>query len=188
MLKKSLHNDNEDRNLEELVKELRRGSSEAFHIIYNKYHNRVYRFCLRMLGDQNTAQDAFQETFIRLHEKKHTFRGDNFTSWLFTIARHTCLNYIRSRKEYEEYNEVFHSERKTQYEDVALKDFIEKAVNTLPVSLREALILREYEECSYKEISEILDIELSLAKVRVHRARVIMRKLLKPIVKEINES
>lgn len=188
MLKKSSHNNNEERNLQQLLKELRRGSTEAFHIIYNKYHNRVYRFCLRMLGDVSQAQDAFQETFIKLHEKKHTFRGENFTSWLFTIARHTCLNYLRSKKEYEEYNEVFHSDRTTNLEDVALKDFIEKAIRTLPISLREALVLREYQECSYKEISEILNIELSLAKVRVHRARVIMRKLLKPIVKEINES
>jgi RNA polymerase sigma-70 factor (ECF subfamily) len=54
--------------------------------------------------------------------------------------------------------------------------------------LKEALLLREYEGYSYQEIAEILGIDLSLAKVRVHRARVQLRKILTPIVKEINES
>jgi RNA polymerase sigma-70 factor (ECF subfamily) len=57
----------------------------------------------------------------------------------------------------------------------------------LPVSLREAIILREYQECSYQEIAEIVGIDLSLAKVRVHRARLILRKTLEPIAKEIYE-
>ena len=56
------------------------------------------------------------------------------------------------------------------------------------LALREALILREYEECSYQEIAEILSIDLSLAKVRVHRARLLLKKLLKPIEKEYYES
>ncbi|MDC1068153.1 RNA polymerase sigma factor [Candidatus Kapabacteria bacterium] len=188
MLRKSLNSVSQNEDLGQLVKELKKGSAEAFHIIYNKYQNRIYRFCLKMLGDSNLAKDAFQETFIRLHEKKHTFRGENFTSWLFTISRHTCLNHLRSKKEYEEYNEVYHTDTKTKSEDVLLKEILEKSINTLPISLREAFILREYEQCTYNEISEILDIELSLAKIRVHRARVLLRKLLKPIVKEINES
>lgn len=187
MFKSRKHIDDE-RQLAELIVELKRGSSEAFHVLYNKYQSRVYRFCLKMLADEAKAKDAFQETFFRVYENRKTFRGENFSSWLFTIARHTCLNHIRAKKDHEEYNEVFHSDAKFKNRDVALKEQIDKAISSLPVSLREALVLREYEECSYKEISEILGIELSLAKVRVHRARLLLRKLLKPIVKEINES
>ena len=136
MFKKFVNNENSnDKDLKILVKELKKGSAEAFHIIYNKYNQRIYRFCLKMLGDVSQAKDAFQETFLRLHEKKNTFRGENFTAWLFTIARHTCLNYLRAKKEYEEYNEVFHSESNTRYEDVMLKDLIDKSVKTLPISL-----------------------------------------------------
>lgn len=174
--------------LDLLIGELKKGSAEAFHILYDKYQNRIYRFCLKMLGDENAARDAFQETFVKLYEKSNTFRGENFTSWLYTIARHTCYNVIRARKEFETFDDVAHSKIETKHTDVALKEAIQKAINKLPESYKESFILREYEEFSYQEIAESLEIEVSLAKVRVHRARNLLRKLLQPVVKEINES
>ena len=69
-----------------------------------------------------------------------------------------------------------------------MKEAVSDAIALLPVSLREALILREYEEYSYQEIAEILNIYISLAKVRIFRARGILRKILTPIHKEIYES
>ncbi len=167
---------------------MKKGSAEAFHLLYSRYHQKVYRFCLRMLGDEAAAKDAFQETFIKVYEHRESFRGSNFSGWLFTIARHTCLNVIRAKKTHDSFDEVFHSTGYSKESDVALKDHIKKAIAVLPITLRESLILREYEECSYKDISNILGIELSLAKVRVHRARLILRKLLTPLVKELNES
>lgn len=173
--------------LTQAMTDLKKGSAEAFHILYEKYNNRVYRFCLRMLGEDAAAQDAFQETFIKVYEHRTNFRGNNFAAWLFTIARHTCLNIIRARKDSESFNEEYHATSGAKFRDIGAKDFIEKAIQKVPINLREALILREYEECSYQEIAEILGIELSLAKVRVHRARIILRKLLIPLVKELNE-
>ncbi len=177
-----------DDQLQAAIQNLRKGSAEAFHLLYNKYSQRVYRFCLRMLAEEAAAEDAFQETFIRVYEHRKSFRGTNFAAWLFTIARHTCLNLIRARKDHDSFDEVFHGAPEHKPGDVGLKEQIENAIAILPLTLREALVLREYEECTYQEIAEILGIELSLAKVRVHRARLILRKLLKPIVKELNES
>lgn len=174
--------------LERAGKELSNGSVEAFHLLYEKYQNKAYRFCLRMLGDEQLAKDAFQETFIKVYEHRRDFKGQNFAAWLFTIARHTCLNMIRSRKEFDTFDEEYHAKQRSVPRDVGMKDYIEKAIAKLPVALREALILREYEDCTYNEIAGILGIELSLAKVRVHRARVILRKLLKPLVKELHET
>lgn len=174
--------------LDELVGELKKGSAEAFHILYDKYHNRIYRFCLKMLSDEAAARDAFQETFVKLYEKCHTFRGDNFTSWLYTIARHTCYNVIRSKKEFEAFDDIMHSSRETKQSDSALKDILQESINKLPETYKEAFVLREYEEFSYQEIAEAIGIEVSLAKVRVHRARTLLRKLLQPVFKEINES
>lgn len=170
------------------VELLKKGSAEAFQILYQKYSQKVYRFCLRMLGSAEQAEDAFQETFIKVYEHRQNFRGTNFAAWLFTIARHTCLNVIRSRKEAEEFDEVFHASDSPRQTDVGLKEQIDKAISLLPEPLREALLLREYEECTYQEIADILGIDLSLAKVRVYRARIILRKLLKPLQKELNES
>lgn len=187
MFGKKLNSANE-RDVQAAIDALKKGSAEAFHLLYTKYYQKVYRFCLRMLGEEAAAKDAFQETFIKVYEHRKSFRGSNFAGWLFTIARHTCLNVIRARKTHDSFDEVFHSNGYSNQRDVALKDYIDKAIAVLPITLREALILREYEECSYKDISDILGIELSLAKVRVHRARLILRKLLTPLVKELNES
>ncbi len=183
--KKNIADDEQIRQAEE---QLRKGSAEAFRILYDKHNRKVYRFCLRMLGEVELAEDAFQETFIRVYEHRKDFRGKNYTAWLFTIARHTCLNMIRAKKTHETFDETFHAKKSPKVSDVGAKDYIQRAMSMLPVALREALILREYEECSYKEIAEILDIDLSLAKVRVHRARLQLRKMLKPLVKEMYES
>lgn len=187
MFKTSKHIASDD-ELIQAAEDLKKGSAEAFHILYNKYQQNIYRFCLRMLGDSMLAKDAFQEIFIKVYENRKNFRGNNFAAWLYTIARNTCLNHIRARREHEVFDEIYHGEMRAPQNDIGMRQFIEKSIAQLPISLREALILREYEERSYQEIADILGIDLSLAKVRVHRARLLLRKMLQPIVKEINET
>lgn len=167
--------------------ELIKGSVEAFNFLYERYHTKVYWFCLRMLGDVESTKDAFQEVFVKVYEKRKEFRGENFTAWLFTIARHICLNIIRTRKEFVELDEHTQTTDHLRESDIGMKDFIENALQKLPIVYREVLVLREYEECSYQEIADILGIEVANAKVRVHRARTLMRKILTPIAKEYYE-
>ena len=185
-IKQTYSPDEED--LSTTAEAFRKGSAEAFHILYRKYHQKVYRFCLRMLGEEPLAKDAFQDTFIRVYENRKSFHGSNFAAWLFTIARHTCLNFIRARKDYDKLDEEVHGSVQYIRSDVGLQNSISKAISMLPLALREALVLREYEEYSYQEIADILSIDLSLAKVRVHRGRLLLRKMLEPVVKELNES
>jgi len=140
-----------------------------------------------MLGSEPMAKDAFQETFVKIYEKRESFKGDNFAAWLFTIARHTCYNMLRAKKEYASFDETYHQSRVQKTTDFGLKQALEEAVNSLPNSLKEAFILREYEELSYQEIADILGIDLSLAKIRVFRARKRLRIKLKPLMKELDE-
>lgn len=170
--------------LRQAAEDLRRGSAEAFHLLYQEYSQQIYRFCLRMLGKKEYAQDAFQETFIKVFENRTTFRGDNFSAWLYTIARHVCLNMIRLDRNFEKLPDNTLSFAYINISDVGLNNFVQKAILQLPISFREALILREYGENSYEEIAEILGIGVSLAKIRVHRARILLKKLLEPIAKE----
>ena len=178
-----------EEELLEATRGFRSGSSTAFQVLYRYHSQSVYRFCLRMVGDQNSAQDAFQETFIKVFEHHAEFRGDHFPAWLFMIARRVCLNHLRSLKKHDEYDEELHGETIQPREtDVGMKNCIEKALMMLPVQLREAAILREYEGYSYQEIASIVGIDLSLAKVRVHRARLLLKKILAPVVHEWYES
>jgi RNA polymerase sigma-70 factor (ECF subfamily) len=187
MFKKNPNNDKAG-DTEDTLNALREGSAQAFHLLYKKYNQKIYRFCLRMLCDADLARDAFQETFIKVFEHRSEFRGSNFSAWIFTIARHTCLNFIRSRKVYESVEDDMHFSTKEMDSDIAMKDCVNKAIAILPVALREALLLREYEELTYQEIAEVLGIDLSLAKIRVFRAREILRKLLTPLKQELYES
>jgi RNA polymerase sigma-70 factor (ECF subfamily) len=178
----------DDKTIQKAISELKKGSAQAFHILYQKYQQPIYRFCLRMMNNKEAAEDAFQETFIRVYESSSTFNGTNFSAWLYTVARNTCLNIMRTRKDKVEFDEDYLSPESDKESDFSLRNYIDSAIAKLPVNLREALLLREYEECSYQEIADILGIELSLAKVRVHRARLILKEMLQPLVKEIYES
>ncbi|MBK9246844.1 MAG: RNA polymerase sigma factor [Ignavibacteria bacterium] len=178
-----------EEELQDATQGFRNGSSSAFQMLYRYHSQSVYRFCLRMVGEQNTAQDAFQETFIKVFEHRSEFRGDHFPAWLFIIARRVCLNHLRSQKKHDEFDEEIHGEVTYMREsDFGMKMCVEKALLMLPVQLREAAILREYEGYSYQEIASIVGIDLSLAKVRVHRARLLLKKILAPVVQEWYES
>ena len=118
----------ESEELKKAVDELKTGSAQAFHVLYTVYNQKVYRFCYRMLGDVQTAKDAFQETFIKIYDHRKEFRGSNFQAWLFTIARHTCLNYIRTRRVHETFEEDFHSSLSAADSDIGMQEFIKKAL------------------------------------------------------------
>ncbi|MCX6155027.1 MAG: sigma-70 family RNA polymerase sigma factor [Candidatus Kapabacteria bacterium] len=183
-------NNKEEIELRKAAENLRKGSAEAFKILYDNYQHKVYRYCLRILNSEALAKDAFQETFINVYEHRFDFQGKNFAAWLFTIARNSCMNILRNKRESgpslaEDSQDFQLTENE---DDFGLKQYIGKAIAMLPLPFREALVLREYQEYSYQEIAEILKIDVSLAKIRVYRARLILRKLLKPIHKELYES
>jgi RNA polymerase sigma-70 factor (ECF subfamily) len=167
-----------------VIEAFRQGDAQAFDILYAMYKARIYRFCLHMMSDDVLAKDAFQETFIRMYEHRTELRGQNVSSWLFTIARRSCLNQMRARRlNHDAFDETYHGAPvEDEIVDVYLREHIERALAMLPVALREALVLREYDGYSYGEIASIVGIDLSLAKVRVYRARLQMRKLLADVV------
>lgn len=173
-----------DQDIAALAMAFRSGDRLAFDALYGLFHAKVFRFCRRMMGDEILAKDAFQETFIRMFEHRMDLRGDNVRSWLFSIARRVCLNQLRSRRiDHDAFDEGLHGGPHHQAEsDVLLREQIERALLRLPLPLREALVLREYEGHSYQEIADIVGIDLSLAKVRVYRARLMMRRYLSAVV------
>jgi len=172
-------------DLPAVVEAFKDGDRAAFRQLYDHFERPIYRFCRHLTGDDAMAGDAFQETFIRMYQHHRDLRTSNIQSWLFAIARRTCLNMIRMRRRQNEvFDEDLHGGAISQEGDVFLREHLEKAMSHLPITLREALILRDVEGHSYQEIAEICGIELSLAKVRVFRARQHMRRLLTPVVME----
>ncbi len=168
-----------------MLEEFRGGSRDAFRLLYDRFEYPIYRFCKHLTGDEATARDAFQETFIKMYEHRCDLKTINIESWLFSIARRVCLNLIRMRRrQHEAFDERLHTNSASSESDDILRDHLSRALSMLPLSLREAIILRDIEGHSYADIADIVGIDLSLAKVRVFRARLILRRILSPIVTE----
>lgn len=174
--------------INEIAKLFSKGDVDAFNFLYKLYSKKVYRFCLRMLENIDVAKDAFQETFVRIYEYRASYNGQNFECWLYTTARNTCINHIRRRKSTISIDNIEVAFLPKRHLDIGIKEHIEEKLNHLPIALKEAFILRDMEDLTYEQIASILQIDLSLVKVRVHRARLKLKELLKPLLKEINEA
>lgn len=173
---------------EEVFTAIREKSDEqAFKTLYRRYDKRIYAYCLRALGNQDDAQDVFQTVAMTIFDKRHSFVEGSFAAWLFTITRNYCLKAIRNRKDVAELNEEIHSPEvvDSHSTDFLLKDALQTAINTLPEEFREALELRYFDDLSYEDIAQTLGITVSLAKVRVFRAKKQLTTQLSPILDEM---
>lgn len=160
---------------------------QAYRALYRRYDKRIYAYCLRALGSSEDARDVFQTIALTIYDKRHSFSDGSFAAWLFTITRNMCLKTLRNRKHQTEFLEELHDteEPETHSQDFLLTAELRKAINQLPQEFKEALELRYFDDLSYEEIAETLEISVSLAKVRVFRAKKQITKILSPILDEL---
>ena len=177
----------------DLLKAFLAGDERAFAQLYARRKAEVYTYCLRMMGgDPDLASDAFQETFIKVYEKAETFRvGTNVMGWLYMIARNTCLNVHRARRNNDsiDHHPTLESRDRSlrpEYDEEQhfLRAILEEAIASLPEEFREPFILREFDGFSYSEIAAITGAPLARTKIRIHRAKERMRVILKPYLSE----
>jgi RNA polymerase sigma-70 factor, ECF subfamily len=172
----------------DLVRSLRSGSSDAFGALYLRHKDALYDYCSRMLKDGVLSEDIVHDSFLELWKDAHTLDAlDSFRSWLFSVARHKALNFIRDRKPSDE---IF-ADTLVENDD-PLTIFIRHEQSALFSDLlevirpayKELVVLKDYENFSYAEIAKITG--LSIASVRVHlfRAR---KALAKSYVKQLGE-
>jgi len=172
---------------------------ESFNELVNRYTDKIYRIAFGITRDPNSAEDVLQEVFLNLTRKLDTFRGKSkFSTWLYRITVNASYVHLRSEKKHE--NEISlenyapYDENGTLMGKIKSKDWsnrpdilifsneamqiIEKAVSKLPESYRVVFQLRDVEELSNKEVSEILDLTVPAVKSRIHRARLFLRDRL----------
>ena len=188
-----------DQTDEELVRAYYGGDSKAFEMLFVRHKVKVFNFSLRMLSVRADAEDVTSDVFIQLFGKR--FKDDGrakLTTWLFTVARNASLTKLRSIKntvslwfkqagtdEYHEWDVPDPGESSSEIMDQheqALK--VKKALQALPVEQKEALILREYFQKDYQEISQILGCSLEKVKVLIFRGREALRKKILGELKE----
>ena len=160
---------------------------QAYRALYRRYDKRIYAYCLRALGNPEDARDVFQTISMTIYDKRESFSDGSFAAWLFTITRKMCPKTLRNRKQTTEFVEEMHEpeERESHSQDFLLREELQKAIDQLPTEFKEALELRYFDDLSYEEIAETLEISVSLAKVRVFRAKKQITKILSPILDEL---
>lgn len=146
----------------------------AFHALYARYASDVYRFALWLSGDPAEADDIASETFVRAWAGRSKIQTETVKAYLFAIARNLFLQHHRQQKRQISLEKVVletHISPQTMVEDRFALAEVLQALQDLPESERAALVLRVQHELPYAEIARVLEISLSAAKVKVHRAR-----------------
>lgn len=152
---------------------------KSFQQMMDKWHRIVYHFLRTMLGNHEDAADATQETFIQVIKSIHQFRGESkFSTWIFTIARRKGLDLIRSNKRWWSMESLDTHERiltnlqtDVYFDGTEIEAILQAAILTLPDRQREIFILRYFENLSYSELSQILEISEGAAKASYFHAK-----------------
>jgi len=165
-----------------------RGDQEAFRQIYEAYHKKIYRLIYRYCNDPEETLDLTQEVFIRVYKGISNFRSEcSFETWIYQIAINTVTSAMRKSKPYESLNhlQTDKSEQADVYLEIQeLEQHIERSISILPESLRMAFILTAVEHLPYAEVEKILGISIEAVRMRVSRARQLLRESLQPYINE----
>jgi RNA polymerase sigma-70 factor (ECF subfamily) len=161
------------------------GDAEQYAVLVDRYKDMVFNIAYRMLGDEDAANDMAQESFISAYEGLRGFRfGSKFSSWLYRIVMNKCRDYWRAGKKalsIDDIREVTPGADPTP-EQIAASgqagDAVQRALGTLPAEYREVIILKHLEGLDYREIADILGVEVAALKVRAHRGREKLRRIL----------
>ena len=168
-----------ERTDELLMEAYRDGDGSAFPQLVCRYQNLLYGYLMRMVNNSEMAEDCFQETFLRVHRKAHTYQsGATFRNWIYAIATHTAIDTLRrnSRRpqtEPIEGHELLQPDAPDPSDDAAhneLKETVHAAIETLPPQQRAALVLAYYQGHTYAEVAEIMDCSLGTVKTHMSRA------------------
>jgi len=152
----------------------------------------AYNLSRWLTRNDTDAQDVVQESYLRAFKFFGSYRGGDSRSWLLTIVRNTCYTWLqqnRARELTTEFDEEIHSTESGNPETLLLeganKQLVKQALEELPVSFREVVILRELEGLSYKEIADITDVPVGTVMSRLARARKRLQLRLAGRVKEV---
>jgi len=179
----------------QIITQILAGQVELFYKLIQPYERPVYRIALTFLHNEADAEDVAQETFLKAFSNLTAFRGEaKFGTWLISITLNEARSRIRRNKIASTESLDTAPEEEGHISPAVLRDWreipsealerkeirllLQQAIASLPIIYGEVLLLREIEELNTREVAEILKISISSAKVRLHRARLMMQKLL----------
>ncbi len=179
-------------NEQELLAALRQGDAEAFTLLFETYSDKIYGLSVGLLENEAEAEGIVQETFLRFFERLDQFEGrSKISTWLYRVSYNASIDLLRQRKPHMSVGLVDDDtlpmpavfvdwsqwpERLLSEDEVTAE--LDKAISALPEKYRAIFILREIEGLSTRETAQVTDLSVSAVKVRLHRARLLLRKRL----------
>lgn len=162
------------------------GDRRAFERLYRANVDRIFSVCVRMVGDRARAEELTQDVFVRAWEKLGTFRGDAlFSTWLHRLAVNVVLNDREAEgRRRNRHDEGIEDMDAIAYDDVrplpvpGLSLDLERAIAALPPGAKKVFVLHDVEGYTHEEIAESLGITSGGCKAQLHRARMLLRRML----------
>jgi|TARA_B100000470_G_scaffold220082_1_gene207972 RNA polymerase sigma-70 factor (ECF subfamily) len=176
---------------EKLIARFQDGDINAYNELVHRYKDRLLNFVFRYFNNREQAEDVVQDTMIKLYTHASYYKNiAKFSTWIYTIAKNNALTELRKNKRKQTVS-LWTNEGKpidiemkdelleqTVYNKMAVEE-LNKYLDEIPENFRIAVVLRDFQELSYEEISKILEIPLGTIKSRINRGRIQLSEKMK---------
>lgn len=169
-------------NDNEIVLKVLQGETDEFRHLVAKYQQPLFNYAFRHTRDVDLAKDVTQQVFLKTYEKLKSFDTKRkFFSWIFRITVNETINFMKYNRKYlpiDTMKNIPDAESQTETENKEIKDRVQKAIMRLDHKYRTLILLKHFEDYSYSEIADILEIPEKKVKSRLFTAREKLSKLL----------
>jgi len=183
------------------VAQVRAGNPDAFRVLVERHSRAIFRLAFRMTGNEQDAEDAVQETFLRAFKQLKNFDGrSSFSTWLYRVCANCTIDSMRVRKKHEQKRVRDQEDSETDLlaqqaskapsaeqltHSREINSMLEPALEQLSVMERTAFVMRHYEGLGIEEIGRILEVQPNAAKHSVFRAVQKLRRALEPLMEGV---
>ena len=186
----------------EIIQQIAQGDRNLYRKLVERYQPMVFRTCMGFLHHKDDSDDLTQDVFIQVHQTLSGFKGEaSFSTWIYRIAVNASLNKIRkSSKNFvlQRFGTMFGGEKSNEYsfpisdnenpENILImnehREWVQKALNTLPENQRTAIVLSKYDDLSQKEIAAIMNTTEGAVEALIQRAKANLRDKLSSLRKK----
>ncbi len=174
----------------ELIRRCRRKDARAWDLLVERYRRKVFNIAYQFVGNVEEAQDLTQELFLKIYQELRKYPDEvPFLSWLRRVSRNLCIDYYRKRRRQRGVMRVdfevvlpYIAQGRDPFDLLKEKErnlLLRKGLDALPPGVRDCVILRDVQGCSYRDIADILNIPIGTVKSRLNRGRAELVRILK---------